>query len=70
VHTELRVSEAAALRKEAASACHKSQLQGGPGRNTIAGRILRLFGSKEMFMRAQPPVNGKLKETDLFEGVN
>ena len=28
-----------------------------------------LFGEHDLFMRAYPPVKGRLREKDLFEGV-
>jgi LmbE family N-acetylglucosaminyl deacetylase len=54
-------------KREAASACHASQLSGPP--SGIMSRFMRLFGGKEMYMRAYPAVEGRLKETDLFTGV-
>jgi LmbE family N-acetylglucosaminyl deacetylase len=54
-------------KRDAASACHASQLSGPP--SGIMGRLMRLFGGKEMYMRAYPAVEGQLKETDLFAGV-
>lgn len=68
IHATVTVSEAALKRKEAASACHKSQLAGGLPRGPL-NWIARRFQGKETFMRAYPPVNGNTKETDLFEGV-
>jgi LmbE family N-acetylglucosaminyl deacetylase len=56
-------------KRDAASACHASQLMAPPSRG-IVGRVMRLFGGKEMYMRAYPAVEGRLKETDLFVGVN
>jgi len=52
--------------KDAASACHASQ--GGMGmRRGLMGLFVRLFGEKEDYMQAYPPVNGKFKlKTDLF----
>lgn len=53
--------------KELAAACHRSQMGGGP--NGLIGRVLRRFNGPETFMRAFPPVEGKLRENDLFDGV-
>jgi N-acetyl-1-D-myo-inositol-2-amino-2-deoxy-alpha-D-glucopyranoside deacetylase len=52
--------------KEAASACHASQ--GGMGmRRGIMGLFIRLFGEKEDYMQAYPPINGRFKvKTDLL----
>jgi len=54
--------------KETASACHHSQLDQG-SRSPL--RILsRVLGTTETFMRAYPPADDSVKETDLFEGVD
>ncbi|MBL8046727.1 MAG: PIG-L family deacetylase [Anaerolineales bacterium] len=68
IHAEVKVSETALRRKEAASACHKSQLAGGPPRGPVRW-LLRRFEGKEAFMRAHPAPNNGMKETDLFAGV-
>lgn len=55
---------------EQARNCHASQLGGGPGPRRLSESISRLFlGIQETFMRAYPPVDGRLKEHDLFAGV-
>ena len=53
--------------KEAASACHASQ--GGMGmRRGIMGLFVKVFGEKEDYMQAYPPVNGAhKKKKDLFD---
>ena len=56
--------------REAAAACHASQLGGGPPRRGPVSLLMRLFGGKELYMRAYPPVEGKLREDDLFTGVS
>ncbi len=59
-----------ARQREAAAACHASQLGGaGMRRSGPLGWLMRWFGRKEQYMRAYPPVEGKLREKDLFEGV-
>lgn len=52
--------------KAAAGACHASQ--GGIGmRKGLMGWYIKLFGEKEDYMQAYPPVNGRHKvKTDLF----
>ena len=55
--------------RDAAAACHASQLEGGPPNRGPIGWVWRKLGGKEHFMRAYPPVNGSLHEKDLFEGV-
>ena len=53
--------------RDQASGCHASQggssLTGG-----LFGPIRRWFASKELYMRAYPPANGKI-EHDLFDGI-
>ena len=53
-----------------AAACHASQLFGGSPRGGIMGLLNRLFGQKDSFMRAYPPVTRRRRERDLFEGVS
>jgi N-acetyl-1-D-myo-inositol-2-amino-2-deoxy-alpha-D-glucopyranoside deacetylase len=52
-----------------ASACHASQ--GGTSTSGgIMGWLRRIFGSKDLFMRAYPePKNGDFREYDLFAGI-
>lgn len=53
--------------KQQASACHKSQAGPGGMLGWLPGPIRRRVMGAEMFTRAQPPVEGKIKlETDLF----
>jgi len=56
-------------KREAAAACHASQLGGGPPDRGILSWLWRRTAGKDHFMRAYPPFKGKLKETDLFEGI-
>jgi LmbE family N-acetylglucosaminyl deacetylase len=54
--------------KEAASACHASQLSGGPGFGPL--RWARyLLGSTDYYMRAIPPADHQPREKDLFAGI-
>jgi LmbE family N-acetylglucosaminyl deacetylase len=56
--------------RQAAAACHASQLGGGgmPRRGPL-NWLMRWFGRKEQFMRAYPPAGDLLREKDLFLGV-
>jgi hypothetical protein len=56
--------------KEAASACHASQLQGGPGQFKVLSWLLRFVGNKDQYMRAHPPFVGGRREEDLFNGLD
>ncbi len=59
-----------AEKRDAAAACHASQLDGGPPRLGPVGWIWRLFSGKEQFMRGYPEAEEGLKEKDLFEEVD
>lgn len=54
--------------RQAAAACHASQLGGMP-RSGLVAWVMRLFHHHDQYMRAEPPVNGKVKEKDLFVGI-
>ena len=54
--------------KEKASACHQSQQ--GPSSGGLFGVLMRLFSGPETFSRAYPPAPDKLRERDLFDGVD
>lgn len=69
VHARIRVGREAAARKGRASACHRSQLSGGPPRSGFRGVIARMLGRVDCYMRAYPPAASGLRERDLFEGV-
>lgn len=55
--------------RDAAAACHASQLPGGAPRLNPLSLMWRLVGTKERFMRAYPEVKNGLREKDLFEGI-
>jgi LmbE family N-acetylglucosaminyl deacetylase len=68
VHVRLDVRSVAEIKKQA-GAQHASQ--GGVGmRRGLMGFITRVFGEKEDYMRAYPPVNGRFRRKhDLFDGL-
>ncbi len=69
VHTRIRLSRRALARKQAAGACHRSQLA-QPSAARRAARVLsRYLGSTELFTLAHPQPRNGLSEVDLFEGV-
>jgi len=70
IHADVRLTEAAMKARERASACHQSQLGGGPPRSGLMGLLQRVFGRRDTYMRAHPPANGARREKDLFEGVH
>ena len=65
----IEVRGEAARRRDAASACHKSQLDEGTNRRGLAGAVARLMQNRDGFMRVVPPVVPGRRERDLFEGV-
>lgn len=69
VHARIKIGSEMTERKQRAAACHQSQLSSGPPSSGLAGWFYRRFSAQETFMRAYPLVNGRLRETDLFEGV-
>jgi N-acetyl-1-D-myo-inositol-2-amino-2-deoxy-alpha-D-glucopyranoside deacetylase len=67
IHAAIECRSVARIRDEA-SACHASQ--GGQQMSRgFQGWMRRFLSTRETYMRAYPPVDGSLKETDLFEGV-
>lgn len=54
--------------KEKASACHQSQQ--GPSSGGLFGVLMRLFSGPETFTRAYPAAEDRLRERDLFDGVD
>ena len=71
IHARIRIAGEAQARREAANACHKSQLPGGPRAGGLLGLFFRLLGNDDTYMRAYPvvPESGRVREQDLFEGV-
>jgi len=68
VHVRLDIHSVAEIKAQA-GAQHASQ--GGVGiRSGLMGFVTRLFGEKEEYMRAYPPVNGSHRiRRDLFDGI-
>ena len=58
-----------AKEKQAAAACHASQLGGALPRRGIFSYLSRWLALTETFMRAYPPPQPHLRESDLFEGL-
>lgn len=68
VHTEVDF-RSVADKRAAAAACHESQLGGGMPRLGLLRWLLRWWSNKEQYMRAYPPVTGRMREKDLFAGL-
>jgi N-acetyl-1-D-myo-inositol-2-amino-2-deoxy-alpha-D-glucopyranoside deacetylase len=69
IHAVIRLKKQSLRTRERAAACHASQLGGGSRRGGLLGLINRLFGQRDCYMRAEPPVKGRIHERDLFKGV-
>jgi N-acetyl-1-D-myo-inositol-2-amino-2-deoxy-alpha-D-glucopyranoside deacetylase len=69
VHAVIRLKKPSVRAREQAAACHASQLFGDSPRGGLLGLITRMFGQRDFFMRAVPPVKGHRREHDLFDGV-
>ncbi len=65
VHAIIDYGEVVAV-KEAASACHASQLDGGSPRRGLFSWLNRIAGPRDRFTRVHPPAEPSLRETDLF----
>lgn len=53
--------------KDDAASCHASQFNGGGLRRGPLRWLQILLGDNEYFMRAWPPVEGRVRERDLFQ---
>jgi N-acetyl-1-D-myo-inositol-2-amino-2-deoxy-alpha-D-glucopyranoside deacetylase len=69
VHAVIRLKRDAVRTRDRAAACHASQLSGGPPRRGLLSFLNNLLGQRDHYMRAEPPVNGRLRENDLFQGI-
>ena len=69
IHAIIHISKEAEEIRSNAIRCHASQLGGEPPRRGMLGIIQRFQKPQDHFMRADPPVQGKVKEKDLFEGI-
>ena len=58
-----------AEKREAAAACHASQLEGSMPRRGPFAWLARLVSRNELYMRGYPPPEVGLRERDLFAGV-
>ena len=71
IHASIRLSKQDRAIRDKATDCYASQLDNRPRRRGLL-EFLQRFSRDDIdtFMRAYPPVAGRLKEKDLFEGVN
>lgn len=68
IHARIDCRSVIAIRDEA-SACHVSQGGESLGRKGPQAFLRRFVGNTETFMRAYPPAEKGLSESDLFQGV-
>jgi LmbE family N-acetylglucosaminyl deacetylase len=68
VHARINCREVSS-EKAAAAACHGSQLDGSLQRRGFTQWMMKLFEGPETYMRADPPAEATLHESDLFAGV-
>jgi N-acetyl-1-D-myo-inositol-2-amino-2-deoxy-alpha-D-glucopyranoside deacetylase/mycothiol S-conjugate amidase len=69
VHTRVKLTKEARQKQQEARACHYSQIGGGRPRVSLMALMARLEGRTDCYMRAYPSVMGRLREEDLFAGV-
>jgi len=68
ITTRINISSVKEI-KENASACHRSQLEGGSPSRSLLSKLIATLNPHEDFMRAEPAANGIKMEKDLFAGV-
>ena len=68
IHAEIDIRSVERI-KDAAAACHVSQLQDSTPRRGPLNWFMRRYSKKEQFMRAFPPAEVGLHEDDLFAGI-
>ena len=68
VHARINYRSVVSLKDEA-TACHASQLAGGPPNRGPLRWVSKLVGATDTYMRAIPEAGKHLREKDLFEGL-
>ncbi len=69
VHAAVKLSNGDLAARDRATACYRSQLRGAPRRSGLLGRIQRISGRSDLYMRKYPEVKSRWREKDLFAGV-
>lgn len=70
VHAVIRTTKDAVQARNDAALCHKSMVSSSYPHRGIFNLTNRLLGHRDYYMRAYPPVNKRLRECDLFEGIH
>jgi len=68
IHARIDYRKYAPIR-DAASACHASQLESGPPNSGLFALIFRLFAGYDLYMQAHPEPDPGLREDDLFSSL-
>lgn len=69
VHAAVSLSRRAMEERDRAMACHASQAGSGPPFRRVLKLMRTVFGQRDLYMRAYPPIEKRRRETDLFEGI-
>jgi N-acetyl-1-D-myo-inositol-2-amino-2-deoxy-alpha-D-glucopyranoside deacetylase len=70
VHASIRLSKAEMTTRDKATACYASQLENRPRRRGLMDLLQQLSPqNRDHYMRAIPPVEGRLHEKDLFQDI-
>jgi N-acetyl-1-D-myo-inositol-2-amino-2-deoxy-alpha-D-glucopyranoside deacetylase len=74
IHCAVRLKKKSLEIRDRAAACHASQLGGGGGGRQgglmgLLEMLRKLFGQRDCYMRVYPPVEGRVNEHDLFQGI-
>lgn len=70
VHAVIRPTKKAVQARDRAMLCHASMLSCVSLRYSIFSLVDKLFGYREYYMRAYPPVKGWSREHDLFKDID
>jgi len=68
IHAKINYRRVAGI-KDTAITCHASQIEGGLVRGAPVYWLLRWFASNDNFTRAYPEPESRLREKDLFAGI-
>jgi N-acetyl-1-D-myo-inositol-2-amino-2-deoxy-alpha-D-glucopyranoside deacetylase/mycothiol S-conjugate amidase len=69
VHATISLTKRSIEKRNEATACHASQSDGGPPRTGLLSLISKIFGRRDLYMRAHPLADNRIREKDLFDGL-
>ena len=70
VNAVIKTSKKAVQARDNAALCHVSMVGNGFPPKGILNLKTRLLGHRDYYMRAYPPVTHRIREKDLFEGID